>query len=38
MDGNARRVWAGKEINKAQYLLSKGVHSPMRDGREGGGK
>ena len=27
-----------KEINKAQDLLSKGVHSPMSDGKKGGGK
>lgn len=25
-----------KEINKAQSLLSKGIHKPGRDGRKGG--
>ena len=28
----------GDELNKAQYLLSKGVHEPMRSGKKGEGK
>lgn len=38
MDGDARVERGSKEINKAQDLFSKGLHSPMRDGRKGGGK
>lgn len=38
MDEDANEGKGSKEINKAQYLLSKGIHNPMRDGRKGGGK